>query len=161
MGVFGKIERKSDTDKPLQGTQVAKVPPRAPKTSSLGAVPRIEDETVHPTQMRGAKFDGRRLPRTGRLYQMNIRANEEIVKQFDADATKLKLTRGAFFEKCYHAYTAGLGDRSVAFLLQAMTTLEQMARFESKERGKAVTPEALLKNILAHRMDRVGMLRGR
>jgi hypothetical protein len=161
MAVWDKVagQRKSGRERPLQGARV--IAPHVTTTSTLGAVPRLEDEAVRPTEMRGAKLDGRRKPRTGRLYQMNIRANEAIVRAFDADAEKLGFTRGAFFEKCYHAFKAGQGDKKAAFLLQAMSTLELIARYESKERGQVVTPETLLKNMFADRMDLVGMPRGK
>ena len=120
-------------------------------------MPRLEDERVHATQMRGAKVDGRRLPRTGRLYQMNIRANEKIAVAFDADADKRGLTRGAFFEKCYQAFAAMEGDRSKAFLLQAMVKLEQSQNSNSKARGRVVTPEAVLEDMFAQRVEMLGM----
>jgi hypothetical protein len=125
--------------------------------AKLGTVPKLEDEGLHATDTRGSKADGRRLPRTGRLYQLNIRANEKISKEFDKDAERLGLTRGAFFEKCYHAFKAGEGKRGEAFLLQAMVTLDHIARVESRARGELVTPEKLLSNLLLDRMERLGI----
>ena len=155
-------QRKSGTGKPLQAAHsVRTTPARAETTSSLGAVPRLEDEGAHPTETRGMKVDNRRGPRTGRLYQMNIRANEKKVQEFDAEATQLGLTRGALFEKCYDAFKAEQGNKRESFLLQALATLEQIARFESKKRGQLVTPETLLKNMLADRMDLLDMPRSK
>jgi len=89
---------------------------------------------------------------------MNIRANEKIVKEFDAYAEKEGVTRGAFFETCYHAFTTTLqGDENQAFLLQAMVKLHRIAKFESKARGKVVTPEAVLEDMFAQRAEMLGM----
>src|ERR1700719_908565 len=113
MTVWGKVagRRKLDAEKPLLGGSPVKAKTQtAESTSSLGAVPRLEDERVLPTDKRGEKVDGRFLPRTGRVYQTNIRANTKIVEEFDAEADKLGLTRGALFEKCYHAFKAQLGE---------------------------------------------------
>ena len=156
--MWDKIERKTAATKPLHDAGVSKPKPQGSVAgSSLGTVPRLEDERVHATEMRGAKADGRRLPRTGRLYQMNIRANKKIAVAFDADADTLGLTRGAYFEKCYHAFKAQQGDRSQAFLLQALVKLDQVAKFESKARGRVVTPEAVLEDMFAQRMEMLGM----
>jgi len=48
------------------------------------------------------------------------------------------VTRGAFFETCYHAFTTTLqGDENQAFLLQAMVKLHRIAKFESKARARS------------------------
>lgn len=146
--MWDKIERKPSGAGARPGAPQSRQAP-----SGLGAVPRLEDEGAHATDTRGAKADGRRLPRTGRLYQLNIRANKKIATDFDADAEKLGLTRGAFFEKCYHAFEASQGDRGKAFLLQAMVKLDRIAQIESKARGKVVTPEALLEDMIAQRVE--------
>jgi hypothetical protein len=157
----GASRRKPDEQKPLVADDTEKPkPPRGGQVSSLGAVPRLEDERVHATEMRGIKVDGRRLPRTGRIYQTNIRANKKIVEEFDAEADKLGLTRGAFFEKCYHAFKVQQGDKSTAFLLQALVKLDHIAAFESKARGKVVTPEAVLEDMFVQRAEMIGMQAG-
>jgi hypothetical protein len=158
------VKRKAAAEQPLVGPLAAtpKAARGSPSSSTtLGAVPRLEDEPVHPTQVRGSKVDGRRLPRTGRLYQTNIRANERIVREFDADAEKLGLTRGALFEKCYHAFKAQQGDKGTAFLLQAMVKLDHISKAESKARGRVVTPEAVLEDMFAQRAEMLGMRRDR
>lgn len=158
MSIWSKLagRPKGESDKPLQG---AKAAPQsgAGEPSKMGQVPRLADEGVHATEMRGPKIDGRRLPKTGRTYQMNIRANEAIVKAFDRDADALGMTRGAFFEKCYHAFKAQQGDEKDAFLLKAMISLEHLARMESKVGNRLVTPEQLLANLIAQRMRQLGL----
>jgi hypothetical protein len=74
-----------------------------------------------------------RIVRAGRPTR--IRANEKKAQVFDADAEKLGLTRGAFFEKRYDAFKTEQGDKRESFLLQALATPEM------------VTPETLLKNM--------------
>jgi hypothetical protein len=155
------VQRKSGAEKPLLATDPVR-PKRqnADMGSSLGAVPKLEDERVRPTQKRGAKADGRMVPRTGRIHQTNIRANKKIVEEFGAEADRLGLTRGAFFEKCYHAFKVQQGDKSQAFLLQALVKLDHIAKFESKARGRVVTPEAVLEDMFVQRAEMLGMQAG-
>lgn len=123
--------------------------------SKVGALPDMS-VLIDPTATRGSKADGRRTPRTGRTYNYNIRADKAVCKEADALASKLGLTRGAFFEKCYGAFKKEQGSKD-AFFVNGMVTLEKIAQVESKRRGELVTPEKLLNSLLVERMKSLDM----
>jgi len=58
-------------------------------------------------------------------------------------------------------FKASQGDKSEAFLLQALVKLDHIAKFESKARGRVVTPEAVLEDMFVQRAEMLRMATGK
>jgi hypothetical protein len=156
---------KSGNEKPHRVAKPVKAKPHGPVGGvRLGASFNPDDDGVHATDMRGAKVDGRHLERTGRTAHLNIRGRADFIaalkhkkKRFGFKSHAALIEAALEFYESNHA--AKDGEKS--YLAQALATFEKIAEFESKARGRLVTPKELVGDMLKKRMRENGMISGK